>query len=281
MQWWYALLSLLPFEWAQPGHLMFMKNALLAVLLMAPVFALLGTMVVNNRMSFFSDALGHGAFTGLVIGSLLGFLVPMWAAIGFSILFSAAITVIRYRSGLATDTVIGVFSSAAVALGIFLATGSSGTARLSSYLVGDILSVGKDDLLMLIVLLAGVVILWLLSFNRLLLISVNPSLARSRGVHIFRVELLFTVLVAVIVTVSMPWIGLLVINSFLVLPAATARNVATGSRQYTALAILVSLVSGVAGLFVSYAADTATGATIVLVMAVFFFLSMLARRRGT
>lgn len=281
MELWYALLSLLPFEWAQPGHLMFMKNALLAVLLMAPVFALLGTMVVNNRMSFFSDALGHGAFTGLVIGSLMGFLVPMWAAIAFSVLFSVAITVIRYRSGLATDTVIGVFSSAAVALGIFLATGSGGTSRLSAYLVGDILSVGKSDLRMLLILLAGVVVLWILSFNRLLLISVNPSLARSRGVHIFRVELLFTVLVAVIVTVSMPWIGLLVINSFLVLPAAAARNLATGSRQYTAIAVAVSLVSGVAGLFVSYTADTATGATIVLVMTVFFFLSMLARRRNT
>ena len=281
MELWYALLSLLPFEWAQPGHLMFMKNALLAVLLMAPVFALLGTMVVNNRMSFFSDALGHGAFTGLVIGSLLGFLVPMWAAILFSVLFSVAITVIRYRSGLATDTVIGVFSSAAVALGIFLATGSSGTARLSAYLVGDILSVGPGDLVMLLFLLAGVVVLWLLSFNRLLLISVNPSLARSRGVRIFRVELLFTVLVAVIVTVSMPWIGLLVINSFLVLPAAASRNLATGSRQYTALAILFSILSGVIGLFVSYSADTATGATIVLVMTLFFFLSMLVRRRNT
>jgi len=282
MSLWYDLLSILPFEWAQPGRLMFMKNALLAILLLAPVFALLGTMVVNNRMSFFSDALGHGAFTGLVIGGMLGFLVPMWAAVAFSILFSVAITIIRYRSGMAPDTIIGVFSSAAVALGIFLATGKSGgTARLSAYLVGDILSIGRDDLLLLALLLVAVVVLWFLFFNRLLLISISPSLARSRGVRVFREELLFTVLVAVIVTISMPWIGLLVINSFLILPAASARNTSSGSRQYTAIAVFVSVVSGVTGLFISYAADTATGATIVLVMTGFFFLSMLAGRRSS
>lgn len=281
MELWYRLLSVLPFAWAQPGHLMFMKNALLAILLLAPVFALLGTMIVNNRMSFFSDALGHGAFTGLVIGGMLGFLVPMWAAVIFSVLFSIAVTTVRYRSGMAPDTVIGVFSSAAVALGIFLATGSGGgTARLSAFLIGDILSIGAKDIFLLVLVLAGVLILWALFFNRLLLISISPSLARSRGVSVFRDELLFTVLVAVIVTISMPWIGLLVINSFLVLPAAAARNTASGSRQYTILAVLVSVVSGVVGLFASYAADTATGATIVLVMTGFFFLSMLIGRRG-
>ncbi len=281
MNLWYDLLSVLPFDWAQPGRLMFMKNALLAILLLAPVFALLGTMVVNNRMSFFSDALGHGAFTGLVIGSMLGFLVPMWAAVIFSILFSVAITVIRYRSGMSPDTIIGVFSSAAVALGIFLATGKSGgTARLSAYLVGDILSIGRKDILLLVILLILVLVLWYFFFNRLLLISISPSLARSRGVHVFREEMFFTVLVAVIVTVSMPWIGLLVINSFLVLPAAASRNVASGSRQYTAFALVVSIVSGVTGLFISYAVDTATGATIVLVMTGFFFLSMLAGRKN-
>ncbi len=278
---WYRILSFLPFDWAQPDRMMFMKNALLAIVLLAPVFALLGTMVVNNKMSFFSDALGHGAFTGLVIGGILGLLVPIWAAILFSVVFSVLVTVVRYRSGMAPDTIIGVFSSAAVALGLFLATGSAGkTVRLSSFLVGDILSIGKADISLLAALLLVVVVLWILFYNRLLLISISASLARSRGVQVFRDELLFTVLVAVVVTVSMPWIGLLVINSFLILPAAAARNIASGSRQYTWITVAISLVSGVVGLFISYTVDSATGATIVLVMTVFFFISMLAGRRG-
>ena len=157
---WYGFLAIFPFEWAQPGKMMFMKNALLAIILLAPVFALLGTMVVNNRMAFFSDALGHGAFTGLVIGSLLGFIAPMWAAVVFSVLFSLGITFIRYRSGMSNDTIIGVFSSAAVALGIFLATGSKGGInRLSSYLVGDILSIGKNDLVLLMLVLLLVLVI--------------------------------------------------------------------------------------------------------------------------
>jgi len=125
-----------------------------------------------------------------------------------------------------------------------------------------------------------VLVLWALYFNRLLLISISASLARSRGFRVFRDELLFTILVAVIVTVSMPWIGLLVINSFLVLPAAASRNVSSGSRQYTAFAVGVSLLSGIIGLFVSYSLNTATGATIVLVMALFFFVSMGVGRKG-
>lgn len=119
---WYSLVALLPFEWAQPGHLFFMKNALLAVLVIAPLFGLLSTMVVQSRMSFFSDALGHSAFTGIAIGSLCGLGEPMWAAVAFALVFSLLFTLIRRKSALASDTVIGVFSSTAVALGIFIAT---------------------------------------------------------------------------------------------------------------------------------------------------------------
>jgi zinc transport system permease protein len=108
---------LLPFEWARP---LFMKNALLGVLLVTPLFGLLGTMVVNNRMAFFSDALGHSALTGIALGVLLGIRQPLWSMVFFSILLSVVILIVKNANTASTDTVIGVFSSTAVALGIVL-----------------------------------------------------------------------------------------------------------------------------------------------------------------
>ena len=182
MELWYQIVSILPFEWAGPDGLVFMKNALLAVLVISPLFGLLSTMVVTNRMSFFSDALGHSAFTGMAIGAIFGFVDPMWCAVVFAIAFSLLFTLVRHRTHMASDTVIGVFSSTAVALGIFLATlvGRSFT-RFNNLLIGDILSVepGKIGLLALILLL--VIALWLASFNQLMLSSIHPALADRRG----------------------------------------------------------------------------------------------------
>lgn len=115
---WYSLIdTILPFQWVE---LDFMKNALLAVLLISPIFGILGTMIVNNRMAFFSDALGHGAFTGMAIGSIMGIFNPVFGAIGFSIAFSVLITIVKNKSKTSTDTIIGVFSSIAISVGLIL-----------------------------------------------------------------------------------------------------------------------------------------------------------------
>lgn len=281
MELWYNLVDLLPFEWAEPGRMLFMKNALLAIILLAPIFGTLGTMIVNNQMAFFSDALGHGAFTGIVIGGLAGFLQPMWSAVAFSLVFSVGISVVHHKTRMSSDTIIGVFSSFAVAAGIFLATlGGKSFAKLNSYLVGSILSITPSEIGIIAVILVLVLIYWYFFFNRLLFASINPVLARSRGVRTFWLETLFSMAIAVLVTVSMSWIGLLVINSFLVLPAAAARNLARNQRQYHLIAVAISLFSGVSGLLASYYTETASGATIVLITAVIFLLTLLARRRS-
>ena len=116
---WYAILNALPFEWATMS---FMKNALLAVLVVTPLFGILSTMVVQSRMSFFSDALGHSAFTGMAIGALCGLADPLWCAVVFAIAFALLFSFVQRRANLSSDTVIGVFSSTAVALGIFIST---------------------------------------------------------------------------------------------------------------------------------------------------------------
>ena len=257
-----------------------MKNALLAIILLTPIFALLGTMVVNNRMSFFSDALGHGAFTGVAIGGLLGFVQPLSSAVIFSVVFAFLIALIKHKSKMASDTVIGVFSSTAVALGIFLATlGGKNFAKLNTYLIGDILSITPKEISLLAVVLLLVIVFWFLVFNKLLIVSVNSSLAGSRGIHTFWYEVIFSCALAVIVTVSMSWIGLLVLNSFLVLPAASARNIARNQRQYHLLAVVFSVFAGIAGLILSYYIETATGSTIVIILAIVFFITYGLRKK--
>lgn len=280
MTWWYSLLSVLPFDWAQPGQMYFMKHALLAVLVISPLFGILSTMVVHSHMSFFSDALGHSAFTGMAIGALCGFQEPTWAAVVFAILFALLFNLVRRRSALASDTVIGVFSSTAVALGIFLSTlnGRSFT-KFNNLLIGDILSVEPEKIGVLALILLLIVVLWALSFNQLMLSAVHPALADSRGIKVFWQETIFSVAIAVVVTLSMTWVGLLVINSLLVLPAAAARNLARNLWQYHLLSLAGAVVAGVAGLMTSYQFGPSAGASITLYLAVWFLITFLLRKR--
>ncbi len=280
MNFWYALVDLLPFEWAEPGSMFFMKNALLAILVISPLFGLLSTMVVQSRMSFFSDALGHSAFAGLAIGAICGLAAPTWCAVALSVAFALLFSLVRNKSDLASDTVIGVFSSTAVALGIFLSTlGGSSFTKFNSLLVGDILSVSPIRIGLLSVILLIVILLWIFALNRLTLSAIHPALANSRGVSIFAIDALFNCVVAVVVTLTMTWIGLLVINSLLILPGAMARNLAKNMKQYTLFSLLGAVLAGIAGLMLSYYIGSSAGASITLVLALFFVITFFVRKK--
>lgn len=257
----------------------FMKNAFLAAVLIAPLFALLGTMAVNNKMAFFSDALGHSAFTGVGLGVLLGMEDPLLAMLAFGIFLGLVITKVKTANLVSFDTVISVFSSAAMALGIVILSASGGFAKYSSYLIGDILTVGQKDLRLIVAVLIAAYVLWALLYNQLLLLSVNRSLAASRGVRVQLTENIFVAMVAVAVMVSIRWVGILMINSLLILPAAAARNIAEGTRSYHWMATGFSLFSSVVGLGLSYAYGTSAGATMVLTAAVLFFATYFIGKR--
>jgi len=277
MEIWYNLVdNLFPFAWA---HHIFMKNALLAVLLVGPMFAVMGTMVVNNKMAFFSDAIGHSALTGIAIGVLLGYQDPLWIMVIFSILLATAISMLKSLTRASTDTIIGAVSASMVALGIVILSRGGGFNRFSRFLIGDLLSITPKELMLLAITLGGVILLWRIMFNKFLLVSVNPSLALSRGIPVCLVETLFCIATAVVVTVSIQWVGILIINSLLILPAACARNVAVNMLQYHVVSVLITLVSGMAGLLSSYYWDTATGATIVLFAALFYLVTIVFRPR--
>ena len=276
MSLWYSFCELLPLEMLRWD---FMKNALLALLLMAPLFGLLSTMIVTGRMSFFSDALGHSAFTGIAIGSILGLTAPIWAAVAFSIFFSLLFSWVRSRSDQAADTLIGVFSSSAVALGIFVATlGGGSFTKYNKFLIGDILSVTPEEIGLLALVLTLVIVFWSLFFNRLSLIAVHPQLASSRGFRVGLSQTLFTTAVAVVVTLSISSVGLLILNSLLVLPAAAARNVAKNLKQYTLCAVGFALMAGLGGLTVSYYLGSSAGAAISLILALIFAVTFALRK---
>lgn len=277
---WYALVDLLPFSWAEPGSMLFMKNALLAVLVISPLFGLMSMLVVQNRMAFFSDALGHSAFTGLAVGAICGLVDSTWCAVALSVVFALLFTLVEQRSRMASDTVIGVFSSTAIALGIFLSTLNGGSfSKFNSLLIGDILSVSPEKIGILALILVLIVILWVLRMNAMTLAAIHPALADSRGLNIWRLQALFNCAVAVVVTLSMTWVGLLVINSMLVLPAAAARNIAKNMRQYFLFSLLDALVCGIGGLMVSFYVGSSTGASMTLLLAVVFFVTFAFRKQ--
>ena len=272
----YSLLdTLLPFE---AFRFTFMKNAFLAVLLLTPLLGLLGTMAVNHQMAFFSDALGHSALTGIGLGILLGLRSDLVAMLLFGVIWAVLICLIKQNGSSSTDTVISVFSSTSIAAGLLILARGGQFAKYSSLLIGDILAVTPADLLYLLLALLVTLTLWVLLYNRLLLTSVDPSLARSRGIRSRLIECGFVVLVALAVMLSIRWVGVMLINALLILPAAAGRNLARTARQHAVFSVLIALVSGIAGLTLAYAWDTSAGASIVLVAAACYALSLLLRK---
>lgn len=270
-----AMDAVLPFE---PFRYAFMKNALLAMLLLTPLLALLGTMAVNQRMAFFSDALGHSALAGAGLGMLLGVSNITVSLIVFGIFWALMISRINRSGSASADTIISVFSSTGIALGLLILSRGGKFASYASLLTGDILSVTGTDILWLLIALILGAGCWVVLYNRLLLSAVNPELALSRGVKVRWIEYAFVCLVAVAVMLSIRWVGVLLINALLILPAAAARNLSRSAAQNALFAVLISLFSGVCGLVLAYQWDTGVGAAVVLCAAVIYFISLAGGR---
>lgn len=265
------LLANLPFEWARYE---FMRNALVAVILVSPLFALMGTLVVNNRMAFFSDAIGHASLTGLGLGVLLGMADPLLALMGFAMLLGLGILVLQRLTRSSMDTIISLCMSFSIALGVVLLSRGGNFNRFGRYLIGDLLSITPQEIAWLFLTLVIVGGGLLFFYNRILLIGLNDSLARSRGLNTWGIQVIFVASIVMVVTMNLSWVGILIINSLLILPAAAARNLAGNTRQYVLFAVAIALVSGVCGLLISYYSDTASGAAIVLIAMGLYFLTL-------
>lgn len=271
-----VLEAIIPFEFIDYT---FMKNALLAIILITPVFAILGTMIVNNKMAFFSDALGHSALTGIAIGMVLGITNINIGMILFAIIFALLLNYVKNKTSYGADTIISVFSSIAIALGLAMLAQSGNFNKYSSYLVGDILSITNMEILYVFIASIVVYAFWYFTFNKLNVISINSTLAKSKGISVKKIDNIFVVLIAIMVMISIRWIGILLINSLLILPAASSRNIAKNMRSYHLFAVIFSLFSGITGLIISYYFNIPTGPMIVLISGIIYFITLLAKKK--
>jgi len=268
---WYKFIDLLPFAWT---NYEFMKNALLAVVIITPCFGLIGTMIVGNRMAFFSDVIGHSALTGVAIGVILGLVDVRPAMIIFAVILSIAVNIILEKTKASSDTVMGVFAAITAALGIALLSRGGSFNKYTVYLIGDILSVTPEEIFYITLLFAVIILFWFFFGNYLALISIEPALVYGRIISPFVIRTFFSIIVALIVILSIKWVGLLIINSLFILPAASARLISHTLREYCVRSILISAISGICGLIISFYAGSACGATIVI-CAAFIYLSII------
>lgn len=261
---------ILPFEFMEYT---FMKNAFLAILLVSPVFAIIGTMIVNKKMAFFSDALGHSALTGIAIGMLLGMTNINISMIIFAIIFAILLNFIKNKTTYGADTIISVFSSIAIALGLAILAQSGNFNKYSNYLVGDILSISETEIIYLFIAFILTFVFWYYLFNKINAVSLNTTLAKSKGINVKLMENIFAVLIAIMVMISIRWVGILLINSLIILPAASSRNISLNMRSYHLIAILIALFSGICGLVISYYTNIPTGPMIVIISGIIYFIT--------
>ncbi|SFQ13328.1 zinc transport system permease protein [Lachnospiraceae bacterium XBB1006] len=249
----------------------FMKHAFVAILIIAPLFGMLGTMIVSKKMAFFSDALGHSALTGIAIGIVFGVQNANLSMMVFAVVFALLLNEISRKVMAANDTIISVFSSASLAVGLAILSKGGNFSKYSALLVGDILSISVKELWFLGGMFALTFVFWIFLSNQLLAISLNKTLARSRHMPIRLLEDAFAVLVSLVVMMSIKWVGILIINAMLILPAAAAANCSQNVREYHFFAVVYALFSGVLGLWSSYYTNVATGPMIVIVSALIYF----------
>lgn len=255
----------------------FMRNAFLAVCIITPLFGMLGTLIVNNRLAFFSDALGHSALTGVAIGVVFGVSDTNITMLLFAVCFALLLNRIKRKNTVSSDTVISVFASLSMALGLVILSHGGSFSNYSALLVGDILSISRREILFLLLAFAAALLFWLFCFNKLQVIGINASLAKSKRIPVRLLDDCFVVLIAVIVMLSIKWVGILIINALLILPAAGARNLAANMREYHLFSVMISVSSGVLGLFLSYYLNTAAGPMIVILASLFFLATFAAR----
>lgn len=253
----------------------FMRRAFVAILVITPLLGILGTMIVHKKMAYFSDALGHSALTGIAIGVVLGVMDTNVSMVIFAIVFAFLLNQINRKNLAATDTIISVFASCSTAIGLAILSRGGNFSKYSGILVGDILSITSKEILYLVVIFAVTGVFWCVAVNKLNAISIHPTLAKSRNISVRLVEDIFAVIIALIVTLSIKWIGILLINALLILPAASSRNISSNMREYHGFSVLFSVFSGIIGLVISYFTNVATGPMIVIVASVIYFATYL------
>lgn len=215
----------------------------------------------------------------MLFGSLLGISNLNLGIIIFAIGFALLLNYVKNKTTYGADTIISVFSSIAIAIGLAILAQTGNFNSYSSYLVGDILSITDLEILYVFLIAIVVFIFWYFTFNKLNVISINSTLAKSKGIKIKKIDNIFVILIAIVVMISIRWIGILLINSLLILPAASSRNIAKNMRYYHLYAVIFSVFSGIVGLIVSYYFNVPTGPMIVILSGAIYFVTLFLKKK--
>lgn len=262
----------------EPLGFEFMRHALIAGLAVAAVCAVIGVFIVQRGLAFLGDGLAHAAFGGIAIGLYLGASVEsaVWIAIPFTAAIALGIGYVLRRSQLRGDVATGVFFSFSFALGVLflgLRRATDRPVEVEKLLFGSMLAVTPEVLYVVVGVALITLVITLLLWSRLAYAIFDPELARLSGVPVAVLEYLLLAQTAVVVVVSVKTVGVVLVSSFVVIPAATARLVARTLARATALAIGIGVVGTLVGLIASYHLDTPSAATIILIHSAGFALA--------
>jgi ABC-type Mn2+/Zn2+ transport system permease subunit len=257
----------------------FMQRALVAGALIGVICAVIGVYVVLRGLSFIGAGIAHASFGGVAIGFLTG-INPVWTAVAFCLGIGWAIGLVSRKGKVKEDTAVGIFFASTMALGILLIGLMRGYNQdLFAYLFGSILAVTSTDLWIIVIVGFGILGVIALLFKELMFITFDPEMAEVSGVPAEKLYFLLLSLIAVTVVISIKVVGIVLVSALLITPAAAAYQLSEDFRKMMVLAVVFSLISTVGGLFLSYWLDTASGATIVLLSTLIFFVSTLLSPR--
>jgi zinc transport system permease protein len=255
----------------------FIQRALIASVMVGILCPFIGNFVVLRKMSFFSDAIAHAAFAGIAAGLLLGIDMSI-SSVAVAVLIALIIAFLSEKTALSHDTVIGIAFSGAIAAGLLIIGMMKGyRADLFTFLFGDILAITGADLFLIFIVGVLTILILLIFFKPFLQITFNRDLARVEGINVRLFEYMLFIIIAVVVTISLKIIGIILVTSLLIVPAAAAKNIASSMKRLFMISCLFGVVSGIVGLVGSVYLDTASGPTIVMVSILIFFLTMLKR----
>jgi zinc transport system permease protein len=262
----------------------FVINALMCAFLIGPVLGGVGTMVVTKRMAFFSQAIGNAAMTGVGIGVLLGesYTEPYISTFSFCVLFALVLNYTKGRTQISADVLIGVFLSISLAIGsslLLFVSAQVNTHILEAVLFGSVLTVSDTDMNVLIVATILVLAIGIPLFNRMLLASLNPSLASVRGVRVQLMEYVFVLMITLLTVACLKIVGAVLVEALLLIPAAAARNIVNSMRGFVIWSVIISTVSCISGVLIPMQFDLPipSGGAIIMVAASIFFITTLFR----
>ncbi len=255
----------------------FMQRALLAGVVIGVVCSFIGVFVILQKMSFFANAIAHSSLAGIALGFVLG-LNPMVTAVIFGIIIALLIAYLKNKKILAVDTIIGIFLPASMALGV-LVIGLLDTYRpdLLTYLFGNILAVDRFYLYLSVSLGLVVIILLSVFFKNYMCITFDRELAGIQGLHVAAYDYLFIILLATTVIIGTRVVGIILVSALIVIPAASSKNISANFKQMVAYSVVFGFASSLLGLVASYYLNLASGATIIMVSAAIFLITLMLR----